>query len=125
MREDPMREAEFEHGIRLFNHGEYFEAHEAIEQVWVNAAGARRFFLQAIIHFAVAFHHDRQSNPAGAERQLRKALKKLAAYLPACEGIDTAALYEHGVSIWERIRRGEPAGPLPVISSSERTPSRA
>jgi predicted metal-dependent hydrolase len=81
------------HGIALFNRGDYFEAHEAWEEIWTPEQGPRRLFLQALIHLAVSFHHQRCANPSGAERQLRKGLKKLAAYLPEWEGINTSALY--------------------------------
>jgi uncharacterized protein len=80
-------------GIDLFNRGSYFEAHEAWEELWTGEHGPRRLFLQALIHLAVSFHHHACHNPRGAERQLRKGLKKLAAYLPQYEGIDTLALY--------------------------------
>jgi hypothetical protein len=38
----------------------------------------------------------RRYHPVGAARQLRKGLRKLAAYLPHCEGIDTARLHGDG-----------------------------
>src|SRR5262245_3184676 len=96
-------ESELEHGIELFNSHQFFECHEVLEAIWTHAPGPRRFFLQALIHFAVAFYHNQQANPPGVERQLRKGLKKLAGYLPACEGVDTAALYEAGVRCLEEI----------------------
>jgi predicted metal-dependent hydrolase len=80
-------------GICLFNRGEFFACHEVWEDEWRDARRPRRLFLQALIHIAVAFHHRQQGNPAGEERQMRKGLKKLAAYLPEYEGIDTGALY--------------------------------
>jgi len=79
-------------GIDLFNRGEFFECHEALEEIWKPARGPERLFLQALIHFAVGFYHHRRGNQAGAERQLRKGLKKIGAYLPAYLGIDTARL---------------------------------
>ena len=62
-------------------------------------AGARprRLFLQSLIHFAVGLYHAERGNPVGAARQLRKGLRKLAGYLPACEGIDTARLHAEGL----------------------------
>lgn len=80
-------------GIALFNAGDFFEAHEELEAVWLHAAYADRFFLQALIHLAVACHHASQNNPAGAFKQLDKGLRKLAGYLPVCHGIDTRRLY--------------------------------
>src|SRR5437899_11769897 len=88
----------FRRGIELFNHGEFFECHEVLEDVWRDERGERRLFLQSLIHLAVAFHHHQQGNQHGTERQLQKGLKKLAAYLPEYEGVDTALLYREGMT---------------------------
>jgi predicted metal-dependent hydrolase len=86
------------HGIDLFNRREFFECHEVLEVIWTPERGPRRLFLQSLIHFAVAFYHDQRGNPVGATRQLRKGLRKLEAYLPVCEGIDTARLHRDGLA---------------------------
>ena len=80
-------------GIALFNHGEFFECHETLEEVWRQEFGANRLFLQALIHLAVAFYHAERGNGAGAARQARKGLRKLAGYLPVFLGIDTGRLH--------------------------------
>jgi predicted metal-dependent hydrolase len=85
-----------QHGIELFNRREFFVCHEVLEEIWTPERGPRRLFLQSLIHFAVAFYHDQRGNPLGATRQLRKGLRKIAAYLPECEGIDTAGLERDG-----------------------------
>jgi hypothetical protein len=84
----------FRRGVELFNAGEYFEAHEAWEGLWMEAAGAERQFLQALIHFAVGCHHDRRGNRAGAHRQWDKGLAKIQPFLPSWRGIRTAPLAE-------------------------------
>ncbi len=93
-------------GIELFNAREFFECHEVLEDVWRPSRGAERFFLQALIHFAVAFYHCQQGNPAGAELQLRKGLRKLAGYLPEFQGLDTRTLYREGQVALETIVSG-------------------
>jgi predicted metal-dependent hydrolase len=85
-----------QHGIELFNRREFFVCHEVLEEIWTPERGPRRLFLQSLIHFAVAFHHDQRGNPVGATRQLRKGLRKLSAYLPVREEIDTARLHREG-----------------------------
>jgi predicted metal-dependent hydrolase len=92
---------EFHRGIELFNHGEYFECHEVLEEVWRHERGERRLFLQSLIHLAVAFYHHQQGNPAGMERQMQKGLKKLAGYLPEYCGVDTVQLYRDAIGVWE------------------------
>ena len=93
-------------GIHLFNSGGYFECHEVWEELWTPERGPRRLFLQSLIHFAVGLYHAERGNPVGAERQLRKGLRKLAGYLPACEGIDTARLHAEGLTVLECIEAG-------------------
>ena len=100
-------EPAFRHGIQLFNDGDFFECHEVLEDLWRPMRGPRRLFLQGIIHFAVALYHYQQNNPAGARRQLRKSLKKLAGYLPEYEGVDTGTLYRQGVLVLDRIANSE------------------
>ena len=103
------------HGIDLFNRGAFFECHEALEEIWTPERGPRRLFLQSIIHIAVAFYHVQRGNRLGAERQLRKGLQKMAAYLPECEGMCTEELYRAALEALERIRRGEDIGEFPKI----------
>jgi len=108
----------FQEGIRLFNHREFFECHEVLEEVWTPERGPRRLFLQSLIHVAVGFYHHGRGNPVGAARQLRKALRKMAAYLPACEGIDTARLYEEARKVLEQIESSSEVAAYPKIHAT-------
>ena len=101
------REPLYLRGIELYRTGEFFACHEVLEELWTPMRGPHRLFLQALIHFAVAFYHQERRNPLGAERQLRKALRKLESYLPAYEGVDTATLYHEGQACMRRIQAGE------------------
>src|SRR5881275_2986371 len=52
-------------GIHLFNEHEFFEAHEAWEDVWHMAYGLKHDYYQGMIQCAVALEHYRRSNPRG------------------------------------------------------------
>jgi len=106
-------------GIHLFNHCAFFECHEVLEEAWTPERGPRRLFLQSLIHVAVGFYHCQRGNPLGASRQLRKALRKLAPYLPSCEGIDTARLYAQAREHLARIEAGETPDAFPRIQAPE------
>ena len=105
------------HGLELFNRGEFFECHEVLEAEWTPERGARRLFLQALIHVAVGLYHLERSNPTGAIRQIRKGLRKLAGYLPVCEGIDTARLYHDALAVLETVEAGYHCAQMPQIWS--------
>ena len=102
-------------GLDLFNRGEFFECHEVLELVWTPERGPRRLFLQGLIHVAVGFYHHRRGNPAGACRQLRKALSKLAEYLPVYEGVDTARLHREAAAVLAAIENGQPVDRYPTV----------
>lgn len=86
-------------GAEHFNRGEYFEAHEVWEESWTHAPVRYRYFLQGLIHFAVAFHHHSRGNMEGFEKQITKGRKRLAGYLPEFEGVATRELYEWVVEL--------------------------
>jgi predicted metal-dependent hydrolase len=102
-------------GIELFNNGEFFQCHEVLEEVWTPERGPRREFLQALIHVAVGFYHCQRGNSSGACGQLRKGLRKLAAYLPQCEGIDTERLHLETRAVLERVEAGAAVSDYPQI----------
>jgi hypothetical protein len=63
---------------RLADGGLFFEVHELLEPAWIEAEGAARTALQALIQVAVACHHAEHGNRAGAVSLLGEGLAKLA-----------------------------------------------
>ncbi len=83
---------DLEEGIRLFNAGRFFEAHEALENVWLGARGEERTFLHGLIQIAAAFHHYTRQNETGFRSLLEKGWTKLDNLGRARGGIDLAHL---------------------------------
>ena len=79
-------------GIKFFNSGQYFEAHEAWEDLWRSEHGPLRPFYQGLVQAAVAMHHRSRGNTSGTRAQLLKSLAKLSQYPPDTAGIDVASL---------------------------------
>jgi predicted metal-dependent hydrolase len=77
-----------ERGLALIRAGEYFEAHEELEDEWREAPAAERDFLQGLVHVAVAWYHAERENKPGCERQLEKAAHRLQPYRPTHRGVD-------------------------------------
>ncbi len=120
-----------EEGIRLFNAQRFFEAHEALEAVWLRATGEEKAFLHGLIQVAAAFHHYARGNPAGFRSLLEKGLEKLARVRGLETEIDTAGLVRQ-LRPWRQFaKRGtEPStvryvagprpGPAPPLPRFER-----
>ena len=68
-----------EEGIRQFNAGFYFEAHDLLEEVWIERGGMERQFYQGLIQVAVGLYKIAGANHGGAVSLLRKGLTKLRA----------------------------------------------
>ncbi len=81
-----------ERGLELIRAGEFFAAHEELEDAWRAAARPERDFLQGLVHVAVAWYQAGRGRRVGCERQLEKARRRLAPYAPAHRGVDIAAL---------------------------------
>jgi len=81
-------------GIHLFNTRKFFEAHEALEEVWLKADGDEKTFLHGLIQVAAAFHHHSTGNPAGFRSLLDKGMRKLSQFGDVMEGVDLAGLRE-------------------------------
>ncbi|HEX2112733.1 MAG TPA: DUF309 domain-containing protein [Gaiellaceae bacterium] len=86
-------EGAYERGLQLVRRGEYFAAHEALEDAWRAAEPRERDFFQGLVHVAVAWYHARVTGRSRAcESQLAKAARRLAPYVPNYRGLDVAAL---------------------------------
>jgi uncharacterized protein len=82
---------EYAPGARLFNAGHWWEAHEAWEAPWMQAAGQERAFLQALILLAAALHK-RWAHGSLAHRNFFKAEKYLDSLPGEYGGVDLARL---------------------------------
>ena len=79
-------------GLRLFNLGEYFEAHEALERAWREESGPIRELYQGILQVAVTYLHIQNGNYEGAVKVSERARVKLEKWPEHCRGVDVGAL---------------------------------
>jgi uncharacterized protein len=105
-------------GIRLFNDEEFFTATKCSKRPGRRSTNRAGYFCKAVIHLAVGLYHCQLGNPIGASRQLHKGLKKLAKYLPACDGIDTSRLYQEALAALAQIEAGVSLSAYPKIQTS-------
>lgn len=79
-------------GIRLFNAGQYYDCHHALEDIWRAEREPIRYLYQGILQIGVGFHHLRNNNFRGATLLLRDGIDKTSRYQPVCMTVDTARL---------------------------------
>lgn len=111
------------YGIDLFNHGYWWEAHEALEAVWV-AAGRRTetgFFVQGLIQVAVAHLKKFQGFHEVATRMSRAGLQKMTPVNRVYLGIEmtefraaVTAYFHEGNGEPVQLTLAHPPGPIRV-----------
>jgi predicted metal-dependent hydrolase len=99
----------------LIRAGEFFAAHEELEDAWRAAEPAERDFLQGLVHVAVAWYQAGRGKRIGCERQLEKAWRRLARYGPEHRGVDIAALLLQLEAAAEVVEAGSLELPPPVL----------
>jgi hypothetical protein len=114
-------------GIVLFNSGHFFEAHEALEDVWREAplASNQKLHLQGLVQLAVAFHHQTTGNYKGASSVLERALLNLKGAEGSFPQFDFDALLDE-LNPWSSLLRDRlpddrrsNTGPLPELPIPE------
>jgi hypothetical protein len=111
------------HGVDLFNHAFWWEAHEAWEGLWARADGTQRLFLQGLIQLAAALlkHH---LCSAGCLSLAREARGKLVA---VCQrerlsrrdrfmGVEVPALIRVLDAAFLPVFQSEGRGPVPPLA---------
>jgi predicted metal-dependent hydrolase len=81
-------------GIVLFNRGDYFEAHEVWEDLWMDTAGPDKRYYQALIQAAVGLCHFCNGNVRGAVKLYHSSREYMERYAPHFQGLDVGAFWQ-------------------------------
>src|SRR4051794_8305800 len=108
-------------GIQLFNDHEFFEAHEAWEDIWHMAYGLKHEFYQGLIQCAVALEHYRRSNPRGVISLYQSYRPKFKDVPPVFMGM---AVPQFLAAMHEALRPVIEASPLPEKGQIQLDPNR-
>jgi predicted metal-dependent hydrolase len=90
----PAYDPRFLAGVKYFNECEFFEAHEAWEELWTDYQGPSRRFYQGLIQVAVCLHHFGNENARGAIKLYHSSGKYLQDYRPQYEGVNVDKLLD-------------------------------
>jgi 8-oxo-dGTP pyrophosphatase MutT (NUDIX family) len=105
-------------GLAQIERGEYFEAHESLEDVWRAAEPAEKDFFQGLVHVAVAWYQAGRGNRVGCERQLEKAARRLTPYAPDHRGVGVAYLLQSVEQARRTVADGSLALEPPFLATS-------
>ena len=96
------------HGLRLFNEGKYFEAHEELEVAWLEEKEKIRDLYRGILQVGVAYLHITRGNYNGAVKVHGRSRRWLNDFPSVCRGIYVDELRRDGENaISEVVRLGK------------------
>jgi len=91
--------------VARYNHHQFFECHEVLEQLWRQTAGRPRDFYKGLIQAAVAFHHWSRGNLPGAMSLYRSSSRYLRKYRPAFLGVEVDGFLRQYTELFGWLRR--------------------
>jgi predicted metal-dependent hydrolase len=104
-------------GVNFFNREYFFEAHDAFEELWMEARErTQRDLFHGLVNIATGFYHYRMGNRKGMQSQLQKGMEKLSHVPSHCCRVNTAALLEQVQQYIQKDQRRKAfPEPLPKI----------
>jgi uncharacterized protein len=90
-------------GIVLFNRGDYFEAHEVWEQLWMDSAGPEKRFYQGLIQAAVGLCHFCNGNVRGAVKLYHSSRDYMNRYGANYLGLDNERFWQQMTACFEEL----------------------
>ena len=97
-------------GLRLFNAGEYFEAHESLELAWREDNSTIRDLYRGILQVAVMYHHILHQNFRGAIKVFHRCMPWLEPFPASCRGVDVESLRRDCQEVYDELARLGPNG---------------
>lgn len=92
-------------GIKLFNEGKFFEAHEELEAAWREETGKARDLYRGILQVAVTYLHITRGNYDGAVKVYGRSLKWLRDWGDICRGIRVGKLRGDAGLVMKEVER--------------------
>jgi predicted metal-dependent hydrolase len=94
-----------EQGLRLFNAGKYFEAHEALEDAWNAEKGQVRELYRGILQIAVVYLHVTRGNYNGALKVYGRSQRWIRDWPELCRGIYVGGLRKDAEIVITEVQR--------------------
>jgi uncharacterized protein len=100
--------ASFWQGVRAFQQGQFYECHDTLEALWIEAQEPNKTFFQGILQIAVACYHLRNQNWRGAVILLGEGIRRLSPYQPSYGDIDINHLLDTSSTLLNRLQTAGP-----------------
>ncbi len=101
-------------GVDEFNKGEFYDAHETLEDYWNTLQGDEKELVQSIIQAAVAYYHFGRDNRVGARKLMLRAVARAESVPEGTLGIETRPYLEAIKQSLQVIESGDASSEMPI-----------
>jgi predicted metal-dependent hydrolase len=108
--------------VRLFNHKEFFDAHEVLEALWLESLPPVKDFYKGLIQCAVAFVHLQRKNLRGAKKLFLTSCGYLSHYPAVYEHVKNQKLIDEFTEFFNTIVWSAETSAKAVDVANEQTP---
>jgi uncharacterized protein len=95
---------QFWQGVREFQQGQFYECHDTLEALWIEAQEPNKTLFQGILQIAVACYHLSNDNWRGAAILLGEGIRRLSTYQPDYVGLDIEYLVNTSADLLDRLQ---------------------
>ena len=100
-----MESPEFWQGIEQFNQEEFYDCHDTLEAIWMDAIATEKNFYQGILQIAVACYHLGNYNWRGAVTLLGEGVRRLSYFQPSYADIDVSGLVSQSYQLLQQLQQ--------------------
>lgn len=86
-------------GIALFNQGEYYKCHDALEEAWKQDQSPARELYRGILQVGIAYYQIQRGNYRGAVKMLLRLRQWLDPLPPVCRGVNIAKVRQNAAEV--------------------------
>lgn len=90
-------------GFDLFNQGEFFEAHERLEEAWNEDLSPGRELYRAVLQVAVAYLQIQRKNYTGALKMFLRLRQWIEPLPDNCRGVDVENLRKDAQAVYQQL----------------------
>lgn len=97
--------ADFWQGAAQFNRGRFYDCHDTLEALWMEAVEPQRSFFQGILQISVALYHLSNHNWRGATILLGEGIHRLHRFEPDYGGVGVTAVIDQAAAWLAALQR--------------------
>jgi uncharacterized protein len=98
---------EFWQGVEQFNQRQFYDCHDTLEALWMEAIDPERTFYQGLLQIAVALYHLGNQNLRGAIILLGEGMNRLRHYQPSFADIAVTPLLDQSRALQAKLQQAQ------------------